>query len=187
MTDWQDDLLTQRREKDAFFGDHPRSPLPPDEQAAFEGLSYYDVAPDYRFEVSLDRFDDPEEVVVGTSTGTEQTYLAWGEFTVEIDGEEVTLVAYKADAEEDRLWVPFRDETSGEETYGAGRYLDLEPDEHRTADGDWILDFNQAYNPTCAYSDAYECPLAPQANWLEVSIEAGERAFEGAHAVSLGE
>ncbi|KPN29287.1 hypothetical protein SY89_03521 [Halolamina pelagica] len=72
-----------------------------------------------------------------------------GEFTVEIGGESITVTAYKGDPEEDRLWVPFRDATSGEETYGAGRYIDLEPDHHRTDAGAWILDFNEAYNPTC--------------------------------------
>jgi hypothetical protein len=94
-----------------------------------------------------------------------------------VDGDEVTIQAYKADPDDDRLWVPFRDATSGEETYGAGRYLDLEADTHRTDDGRWILDFNEAYNPTCAYSDRYECPLPPTENWLDVRIEAGERAY----------
>ena len=134
--------------------------------------------PAYRFEVELDEYDEPEPVTVGTSTDGEQEYLAWGEFTVEIGGESVTITAYRSEPDEDRLWVPFRDGTSGEETYGAGRYLDLEPDHHRTDDGRWILDFNEAYNPTCAYSDRYECPLPPTDNWLTVRVEAGEKAYE---------
>jgi hypothetical protein len=91
----------------------------------------------------------------------------------------VTLQAYKSDPDEDRLWVPFRDETSGEETYGAGRYLDLVPGDHRTANGRWVVDLNEAYNPTCAYNYAYECPMVPVENWLDVRIEAGERDYPG--------
>ncbi|MFC3959317.1 DUF1684 domain-containing protein [Halovivax cerinus] len=176
--DWKRAIEAQREEKSRYFGEHPHSPIPPDEREAFDGLSYYAIDADYRFEVPLDRYDDPEPVTVGTSTDGEQTYYRWGEFTVTIDGDDVAVQAYKADPDDDRLWVPFRDETSGDETYGAGRYIDLEVDSHRTADGEWILDFNEAYNPTCAYSDQYECPLPPTANWLDVPIEAGERAYE---------
>jgi len=176
--DWTAVIEAQRERKDEYFGEDPRSPLPPDVQTDFDGLDYYEVDPDYRYELDLDRFEDPEPVVVGTSTDGEQEYLAWGEFAFEVDGESVTLTAYKGDPDEARLWVPFRDATSGAETYGAGRYLDLEPDEHRTGDGRWVLDFNEAYNPTCAYSDRYECPLPPTTNWLDVRIEAGERTFE---------
>jgi uncharacterized protein (DUF1684 family) len=175
--DWQTALERRRERKDEYFGSDPHSPIPPEDREGFDGLPYYPPDADYRFVVELDEHDERESVVVGTSTGGEQEYLAWGEFHVEINGEQVTIQAYKGDPEEDRLWVPFRDETSGEETYGAGRYLDLEPDTHRTDDGEWVLDFNQAYNPTCAYSDRYECPLPPTENWLAVRIEAGERAF----------
>jgi len=174
--DWKATLRHEREHKDEYFGNDPHSPIPPDERADFDGLEYYPIDEDYRFEVELDRHEDPDTVTVGTSTGGEQDYLEWGEFTVEVEGEQVTIQAYKSEPGDDRLWVPFRDETSGEETYGAGRYLDLEPESHRT-DGEWILDFNEAYNPTCAYSDRYECPLPPTENWLEVPIEAGEKAF----------
>jgi uncharacterized protein (DUF1684 family) len=175
--DWMDAIREQRRQKDHYFGENPRSPLPPEEREAFDGLDYYPIDPAYRFEVELEASEDPESVTVGTSTDGEQQYLEWGQFTVEIDGQQVAIQAYKSDPDEDRLWVPFRDETSGEETYGAGRYLDLEPEHHRTDEGTWILDFNEAYNPTCAYSDRYECPLPPMDNWLDVRIEAGEKDF----------
>jgi len=174
--DWKAATSRQRERKDEYFATDHHSPIPPDERADFDGLEYFPVDEDYRFVVDLDRHEDPEEVTVGTSTGGERDYRRWGEFTVDIDGERVTIQAYKGEPGEDRLWVPFRDETSGEETYGAGRYIDLEADAHRT-DGEWILDFNQAYNPTCAYSDRYECPLPPTENWLEVPIEAGEKAY----------
>lgn len=175
--DWKRMLETQREEKDQYFADNPRSPIPPAERESIDGLEYYPIDADYRFELSLSESDDPERVVVGTSTDGEREYLRWGEFRFTVDGEDVTVQAYKSEPDDDRLWVPFRDATSGEETYGAGRYLDLEADTHRTANGKWRLDFNEAYNPTCAYSDQYDCPLPPMENWLEVSIEAGEKAF----------
>jgi uncharacterized protein (DUF1684 family) len=174
---WKTALRQDREQKDEYFGSDPHSPIPPDAREDFDGLAYYPIDEDYRFEVELDRDEDPDTVTVGTSTGGEQSYLEWGEFTVDIADEPVSIRAYKSAPDDERLWVPFRDETSGEETYGAGRYIDLEPASHRT-NGTWILDFNEAYNPTCAYSDRYECPLPPTENWLDVRIEAGEKAFE---------
>lgn len=175
--DWRETIRRQRAEKDDYFGEQPRSPIPDDERDDFSGLNYYPIDEEYRFTLGLDEHEDKERVTVSTSTEGEQEYLRWGEFRFEVEGEAVTLQVYKSDPEEDRLWVPFRDETSGEETYGAGRYLDLEPADHRTDEGEWVVDFNQAYNPTCAYSDRYECPLPPMENWLDVPIEAGEKAY----------
>ncbi|MFB6068825.1 MAG: DUF1684 domain-containing protein [Halobacterium sp.] len=174
--DWRDRLLEKRKEKDEFFRSHPRSPIPEEARDGFRGLDYYPPDESYRFELALHEHDEKERVTVSTSTEGEREYLRWGEFRFTVDGEAVTLQAYKADADDDRLWVPFRDETSGDETYGAGRYLDLEPEHHRT-NGEWVVDFNEAYNPTCAYSDRYECPLPPAENWLDVRIEAGERNY----------
>ncbi|WP_126664281.1 DUF1684 domain-containing protein [Haloterrigena salifodinae] len=176
-TDWRRAIETQREGKDRYFGGDPHSPIPPDERESFDGLEYYPIDKEYRFELPLHEYDDPEPVTVGTSTDGEREYLRWGEFRFTVGGEDVALQAYKANPDDERLWVPFRDATSGDETYGAGRYLDLEDDAHRTDDGNWILDFNEAYNPTCAYSDQYECPLPPTANWLDVPIEAGEKTY----------
>ncbi len=174
---WQDALRDHRRQKDEYFASDPRSPLPESLQHDFEGLAYYLIDPTYRFEVPLEEHDEKKSVTVGTSTGTERTFSRWGSFTLDIKGQTGTLQAYKADPDADRLWVPFRDGTSGEITYGAGRYLDLEPDRHQLNDH-WIVDFNEAYNPTCVYSDQYECPLPPTENWLDVPIEAGEQSFD---------
>jgi uncharacterized protein (DUF1684 family) len=174
-TDWEQELQAERTQKDEFFADHPHSPIPGDEQMGFDGLDYYPLAADYRFELSLHEFEDHDTLTVETTTDGQQTYLCWGEFRFELGGEEYTLTAYKQSASEDRLWVPFRDETNGETTYGAGRYLDLETEEDLITDGTWLLDFNRAYSPFCAYSEAYECPLVPPENHLSVRIEAGEQ------------
>ena len=174
-SDWRERIRQRRTEKDSSFREHPSSPIPDAERDSFESLEYFPLDETYRFRVPLHEYDEKERVTVSTSTEGEREYLRWGEFRFEIDGEEVTLQAYKSDRDDRRLWVPFRDATIGEESYGAGRYLDLEPDEHRTAEGEWILDFNEAYNPTCAYSEQYECPLPPMENWLDVPVEAGEK------------
>ena len=174
--DWKASLERKRERKDEAFADKRRSPLSEEELASFEGLSYYPPDELYRFEVSLHEHDEKETVTVGTSTGGETDYLRWGEFRIDIGDEEVVVQAYKSEADDDRFWIPFRDATSGEETYGAGRYIDLEEEKHEN-DGVWVLDFNESYNPTCAYSERYECPLPPAENRLEVPIEAGEKSY----------
>lgn len=176
-SEWQQALDERRTKKNQYFSENPHSPIPSEERDSFEGLDYYPIDETYRFELPLHEHDEKEQLTVATSTEGEREYLRWGEFQFTLDGEQVTIQAYKSDPNEDRLWVPFRDATSGDETYGAGRYLDLEREEHHTEDGVWILDFNEAYNPTCAYNDRYECPLPPTENWLDVPIEAGERRY----------
>ena len=109
--------------------------------------------------------------------GNVQDFVRWGEFRFKVGEKEQALHAYKSSREEEMLFVPFKDATSSKETYGAGRYLDLEPERDRTADGKWILDFNQAYNPWCVYSESYTCPFVPSENWLEVPILAGEKDY----------
>ncbi|MEA5406441.1 DUF373 family protein [Haloarculaceae archaeon H-GB2-1] len=130
-TDYAEQVRAYRERKDEAFRDERQSPLPAADRETFEGLNYYPPDEDYRFVVPLHEHDEKETVVVGTSTEGEREYVRWGEFRVEIGGEDATIQAYKSDPDDDRLWVPFRDATSGDETYGAGRYIDLEPD-HRT-------------------------------------------------------
>ena len=175
--EWEERLVSERQAKREYFRDSPHSPLPVGMRGeAFPGLAYFDPDPAYRFVLPLHEHDEKETVTVETTADGEQAYRRWGEFRFDVAGEAETLQAYRPTGEADRFWVPFRDETNGEETYDAGRYLDLEPDEHEV-DGEWVLDFNVAYNPTCAYNYAYECPLIPMANWLDVRIPAGERDF----------
>lgn len=173
---WRKTILRERERKDEFFADHPHSPIPAADRENFDGLAYYPPDPDYLFELELDEYDEPGTITTETTTDGEREYRRWGEFRFTVDGTDCTLQAYRAaDGDDHGFWVPFRDETSAEETYGAGRYLDLDAEEDRTSDGTWVVDFNRAYSPYCAYNDAYECPLVPMENWLEVRIEAGEK------------
>ena len=162
-----DTLMAQRRAKDEFFRNDPRSPLPEAARATFTGLRYFPPDPAYVFRVPVEPVD-VEPVTIGTTDGQERVYHKVGEIALPIDGTEVRLAVYSTG--HPGLFLPFRDATSGKETYGAGRYLDLEPDD----DGTVVVDFNLAYNPFCAYDEAYSCALPPYDNWLDVPIRAGE-------------
>lgn len=160
-----------RARKDKFFRTHANSPLLPEQQAAFNALHYYPEDPELRFEVTLEAGDvshDPVEVE--TSTGEPKVFIPAGHVHLTIADQPVRLLVYKEPGR-GRYFLPFRDATSGLETYGAGRYLD--PQE--TPNGTLIVDFNYAYNPYCAYGDRFSCPLPPFENWVKVPINAGER------------
>lgn len=174
------DIQRLRKEKDAFFQASPHSPIPIAERAAFQGLRYFPFDPDLAFEVELQELEDPEEVVMATSvSGEEALYHKVGFFEFEVDGAPLRLYAYRSAHEHEvgrpSLFVPFRDATSGKATYGAGRYLDLAV----SPSGRYVLDFNQAYNPYCAYSEMYVCPLPPGENWLKAEVRAGEQDYPG--------
>lgn len=179
ISEWKAHLEMEREEKNRFFVLDPRSPIPREERSGLvgKGLSYFPPDPDLRFELTLDEHKEKKKIIAATSKGGEQEFIRWGEFRFEVDGKQCVLQVYKSSREEERLWVPFRDKTSGKETYGAGRYLDLEPERHRTDEGKWILDLNRGYNPWCAYNEAYTCPFIPPENWLEVPIRAGEKSY----------
>ena len=176
-TQWKTDLERARERKDAFFAQHWQSPIPPQDRPQFKGLEYYPLDSSYRFELELHEHPEKQVVRMAYTKGNEQDFLRWGEFRFKIGKKEQVLQAYKSRSQEEMLFIPFKDATSGKETYGAGRYLDLEPERDRTPDGKWLLDFNQAYNPWCVYSEAYTCPFVPMENWLEVPIYAGEKDY----------
>jgi uncharacterized protein (DUF1684 family) len=166
-----------RQQIDQFFATSGDSPLEPTQQREFMGLSYYAESADFIFDVTLEPTADNAPYIAQTSTGDEVRYERLGQFSFAVDGEDVTLVVLGSG--EGDLFVPFRDATSGKETYGAGRYLD----DHRygithLGGDDYRLDFNYCYNPFCAFSPYFSCPLPPRENWLPVAIEAGEKRFE---------
>lgn len=172
MTDHRHhELIELRRQKDAFFGRDPRSPIPESERAGFTGLVYFPPNGDLVYTLRPEP-GDGEPVRIGTSDGQVREYRRAAVARFEVDGEEATL-ALLTTPHHPGFFLPFRDATSGNETYGAGRYLDLEPN----PDGTVTIDFNLAYNPSCAYDDAYSCPLPPPENWLRVPIRAGEKAY----------
>jgi uncharacterized protein (DUF1684 family) len=171
---WRRALLRFRKQKDELFGDSHDSPLGHSDRAAFKGLNYFDPDPSFRFEATLQRFQGTEAMIMTTSKGTRQLFNKVGHFDLVIDGQKVPVQAYQsAEREDPSIFVPFRDATSGKESYGAARYLDFGV-EHND---EYAVDFNYAYNPYCAYSEDYICPLPPQENWFTVPIRAGEKKY----------
>jgi uncharacterized protein len=164
-----------RAEKDDFFKANPQSPIPEDQRSDFSGLPYYPVNTALRFEdVRLEPYsgDEPTTFQIPTSDGQLRPANRAGVLRFDLDGSTRTLTAYTfAGGHSHSLFVPFLDATSGNETYGAGRYLDLEPED----DGSYALDFNLAYHPSCVYDPIYSCPLTPAENRLPMRVEAGER------------
>ena len=167
-------LMRWRAEKDAAFRVAEQSPLTPDQIDAFEGLHHFPEDPALRFSLTVEAFPDAQVIVLQTSTGEEAPYLRWGRVRFTLDGRAQTLTLFR-DASHGAWFLPFRDATSGRETYGSGRYLEVEPG----ADAMTVmLDFNYAYNPYCAYNAAWTCPTPPPENTLTAPVRAGERAFQ---------
>jgi uncharacterized protein (DUF1684 family) len=169
---YKDEIEKFRKQKDTFFKTNGQSPLKPEQRPSFSGLSYYPVNEDLALHLEAKEFEDKEEIEMQTSTGDLRTYLRWGTVTFTVDGEEATLTLYFSPAHR-HFFLPFMDATSGDETYGAGRYIDPHPLE----DNIFQVDFNQAYSPYCAYNENYSCPIPPQENRLKVAIRAGEKSF----------
>ena len=166
------DLFEHREIKDQFFERDPQSPLDPAQQRTFIGLQYYPENLALRFDAKVKRFAGREVVPMQTSTGEVREYLKYGKFDFEVDGRSAVLTVYSSGNGE--AFLPFTDATSGNETYGAGRYLELI---NRGGDR-FSVDFNLAYNPWCAYSPRYSCPIPPLENRLQVPIRAGEKDFK---------
>ena len=178
--DYKDAIEEFRAEKDAFFKSAPQSPIPEAEREAFNGLPYYPVDPTLQFEervLELYTGDEPSNFQIPTSDGNLRPAHRAGILTFDVGDQQLALTAYTFDGGDgESLFVPFLDPSSGKETYGAGRYLDLEPED----DGTYTLDFNLAYHPSCVYDMRFSCPLTPAENRLPIRIEAGERLADEA-------
>jgi len=166
-------LEAERAEKDMYFRRDPYGPI--EDRQSFTGLNYYPPDPAFRYTLSLHQVE-PEPITFQTTTGDGRVYYRIGTVEFEVDGQPAQLAIYKSE-DYDEFFLPFRDVTSGTETYGAGRYL--EPVE--LANGELLVDFNLAYNPYCAYSDNFSCPLPPVENWLKVPIRVGEKKYHELH------
>jgi uncharacterized protein len=169
--------LRARTEKDENFRRGSNSPLPEADRARFAGLAYYPPNPQFRYDVKLVRYARPEKLRLGTNTGEMRDALRYGYFEFDVRGRTCRLQVYRTlediNSGGTSLFVPFRDATSGKETYAAGRYLEL----RENTTGQYSLDFNRAFNPYCAYGKSFSCPVPPAENALPVAIEAGEKSY----------
>jgi hypothetical protein len=166
-------LTEFRKSKDQFFGYDHHSPLTHEQQHHFEGLNYFPENPALKKSVTVEVFPEKQELTIQTSTGDVQTYQRYGRFEFTVDGQTAALTIYSSGED---YFLPFVDGLARKETYGAGRYLDPIP---LTKDK-FLIDFNYAYNPYCAYNERWSCPLTPAENRIEVPIRAGEKIFEKA-------
>ncbi len=180
-----DALERFRRGRDELFRSHPQSPLAPQARQGFPGPRYFDADPTAKLRCRLEPAEpgDPLEIDTGGEDGV-ISFRRAGRLAFRFNGQPCTLTVFSLVGYAGGLFLPFRDATSGTETYGGGRYLF---DTVKNTDGlslelqagspDVVIDFNFAYNPSCAYDARWVCPLAPRENWLAVPVRAGEKVF----------
>ena len=180
-----DTLRRFRQGRDELLRNHPQSPLALQARQRFNGLRYFDPDPAAKIRCRLEPADpgDPLEIDTGGEDGV-ISFRRTGRLAFAFNGRPCTLTVFSLVGYGGGLFLPFRDSTSGTETYGGGRYLF---DTVKNTDGlslevtagssDVTIDFNYAYNPSCAYDARWACPLAPRENWLPVPVRAGEKVF----------
>ena len=183
------EMTSLRREKDAYFRQSPDSPFAHHDQSRFKGLRYFAPDPAWRVNATVDMLPEGPSIIMATSDGQQRPFIRAARLHFSVSGQDGVLTAYRSahnhhhapgedHHHEDEPWfIPFRDALAGKETYGAGRYLDIEPREGEANPSAVILDFNLAYNPYCAYAEEYSCPIPPKENTLSVAVRAGEQTF----------
>jgi uncharacterized protein (DUF1684 family) len=164
----------------AEFKDASVSPLKAKDLKAFKGLDFFPFDSTFVVEAKLKRTPDSEWFNMKTTTDRMSKERVFGVLSFKLKGQPYQLKVYQGEENmntegfEDYLFLPFLDATNGESTYGGGRYIDL-----RIPDSETILiDFNTAYNPYCVYNEKFSCPLVPRANYLDIEVTAGVKAFK---------
>jgi len=166
----------QKRRTERLVGEDSPVPLEA-RRRGFAGLEFFPVSERYQFGLKLQKYDVPGLVKVSLSSGEVVEVLRVGFLEFSLDGQVLRLQVYKKRPDDVEVFVPLRDGTSGVETFGAGRYVDVEVD---LGDDSCVLDFNLAYNPLCAFGHGrFVCPYPPMENWLmSVKITAGEKVYK---------
>lgn len=168
------ELREERRLKDRFMAEHPESPFVDARVPGFHGLHYFAPDPKYRVAAVLERVDPPQYAYLRTNRDNQAEMRLVGRLRFSLGSHEFRLGVYHASGSSSTsVFVPFRDGTSGRETYGPGRYVTVDLNETDRYD----LDFNRAFNPYSAYTDAYECSFPPAENDLPVPVRAGEKVW----------
>lgn len=171
-----------REARDSLFHEHPQSALTDEQRAQFSGLEYFEYQPSLRILTALERDRDPQSLEVSLRQDGQTRLKRVGAVSFEVQAQRLRLGVYWIEGYGGGLFLPFRDRTNGQETYAGGRYLldTIKGADLGSEGGRLILDFNFAYNPSCAYNPRWHCPLAPPENWLEVPIRAGEKTYPAA-------
>ncbi len=176
----KDQILHFQKELDAEYSNKEKSPLSDEDRASFTGLQYFDIDLSYRVVAQFIRTPDEKPFPMETTKERTPIYVKYGEIHFQLKEEEFKLNIYqnpqmiKMEQYRDYLFLPFMDLTNGESSYGGGRYIDLTIPKGKKI----IIDFNKAYNPYCAYSDEYSCPIPPRENTLDTEIKAGVKSWK---------
>ena len=171
--------LRFRSALDHLFKTHPQTALTPQQVTKFSSLPYFPYDPVYRFILPIESLKDKQEVRINLQDDGPTLLLPFGQVTLTLSGEPVCLTLYWIRAYGGGIFLPFKDGTNGNETYSGGRYLlDTLKGADLGREGDrLVVDFNFAYNPSCAYNARWHCPLPPSDNQLALPIPAGEMKF----------
>jgi len=174
------EVRKDRLEKDKYFLTSHNTPIRASDMGNFRSLAYYPVDKSYALYVSLDRLESPEQTLIATTRDKIREMLYIGDFVFTLHGEHCSLRVFAPkDTSDGYYWfIPFTDLTNGSDTYGGGRYIDIDD----TSSDSTFLDFNYAYNPYCAYNELYDCPIPPAENALPVAVRAGEKNYPLKHA-----
>jgi hypothetical protein len=183
-TDGPDTLTQFRRGRDDLLRSHPQSPIDREDRPSFQGLRYYPPDPTYRVSAQIEAGDGTELVIDTGGDDGAIRYRRAGHLVFELAGVRCRLTVLSLVQYAGGLFVPFKDTTSRHETYGGGRYLfdtakntDALVLEITPGSSQVVIDFNYAYNASCAYSPLWACPLAPPENVLNVPVRAGEMTY----------
>lgn len=177
---YEAEIRQWQKELNEEFTDPDSSPLTAKEIKKFKGLEFYPINEAYRVEAKLEILQNQQPFTIPTSSQQQKVFVKYAIARFELMGQAFEFPLYQSlqlqQSEEykDYLFAPFTDETNGFETYGGGRYMDLRIPEGNTL----VIDFNKAYNPSCAYSPNYNCPIPPRENDLTLEVKAGVKAWE---------
>jgi uncharacterized protein len=165
--------------RENLFRTHPQSALDQDQKKVFNGLPYFPYNPDLRLRVQVDSNVESDVVEVQLQEDGLTRLRRFGKVNFELEGQRLELSLFWVLGYGGGIFLPFRDATAPRETYGGGRYLldTIKGADLGEEEGDLVLDFNFAYNPSCAYNPRWNCPLAPRENWLGVALRAGELIY----------
>ena len=178
QTDPRAGALRFREAREALFREHADSPIVPELRGAWPGLAWYDYDPTWRVTAAIERLATCTEFTIDLAADGALRCARVGRVHFEIRGNAGVLTLYWLEGYGGGLWLPFGDATNGRDTYGGGRYLydTIKGADPGGGDDEIVLDFNYAYNPSCAYDERWSCPLSPPENRLAFAVTAGERA-----------
>ncbi|MEO9570811.1 MAG: DUF1684 domain-containing protein [Polaribacter sp.] len=172
-----------QKELNSFYKDASKSPLKKRDLKNFKGLEFFKIDSSFVVKANFTKIENAPTFEMATTTDRKPLYKEFGLVNFKINGKECQLTIYQSQDDlrdekyKDYLFLPFTDDTSGEESYGGGRYMDIMTTDIIT-ENTVILNFNNTYNPYCAYNDKYSCPLTPRKNHLNVEIKAGIKVFK---------